>query len=442
MIVRFFIVVVTVCFALILKPHLAGAIPTIFPKGTTIYYPTKAYNSYVLFGTLGDGKTYLIDMNGHEVHSWAREGFPAKMLDPVLARGKKGHILVQLDPPSGFHESNNRTVGEMDWDGDIVWSWGAQAPGGYARQSHDWDRLPNGNTLILSSINHVVAGMGTKRITDQIIREVKPNGTIVWSWTVGDHLDEFGFTRQGYKLLQQYAEELGVKNDPGFLEINDMQPIGPNRWFDAGDQRFAPDNIMIDSRVSSFIAIIDKKSGAVVWRLGPDYRPSAPRDSFFPLRTIVPGPIDQTSGQHDAHIIPKGLPGAGNLLVFDNEGPSGFPARPLPFFGGSRVLEINPVEKKVVWEYSAVDSHRPQWDFFSGFISSAQRLPNGNTLIDEGMNGRLFQVTHKGEIVWEYVNPHFIHFGSGLYNWVFRAQAAYYDWVPSGTPHTEVPVIP
>jgi len=61
------------------------------------------------------------------------------------------------------------------------------------------------------------------------------------------------------------------------------------------------------------------------------------------------------------------------------------------------------------------------------------------------MNGRIFQVTPKGEIVWEYVNPYFARqtLGEGRLvstNWVFRAQPVPYDWVPAGTSHTEKPV--
>jgi len=35
-----------------------------------------------------------------------------------------------------------------------------------------------------------------------------------------------------------------------------------------------------------------------------------------------------------------------------------------------------------------------------------QRLPNGNTLITESTQGRIFEVTPENEIVWEYYNPH------------------------------------
>jgi hypothetical protein len=103
---------------------------------------------------------------------------------------------------------------------------------------------------------------------------------------------------------------------------------------------------------------------------------------------------------------------------------------------GSRILEIDPAKQRIVWEYTATDNDCPQWTFYSSFISSARRLPNGNTLIDEGMNGRLFQVTRTGEIVWEYVRPYFGPAPLGpagkklLTNWVYRAQPLPYDWAP------------
>ena len=61
---------------------------------------------------------------------------------------------------------------------------------------------------------------------------------------------------------------------------------------------------------------------------------------------------------------------------------------------------------------------------FSPRISNAQRLPNGNTLINEGTFGRFFEVTRDGDVVWEYINPHFgpVTAPAKLQdNWVFRA---------------------
>jgi Arylsulfotransferase (ASST) len=430
------------------------ASPGIYPTGVTIYNPQKTYNSFVVFGS-PDGKSHLIDMNGNEVKQWPYIGFPSEIIDPAINGGKKGHILVQLENGAGVWSGifNNKVIGELDWNGKIVWQWGKEAPGGAARQNHDWNRLPNGNTLVVTTLDHVVPGVSDEIIDDQSIHEITPDGKIVWSWNAGDHLNEFGITPEGQELLRKsYAKG---KKGHGFLTINDMQPIGPNKWFDSGDKRFDPENIVIDSREASFIAIIEKKSGKIIWRLGPNFdenKVDAKISNFVntvnlrpTLETKVPRPIDQLSGQHDAHIIPDGLPGAGNLLVFDNEGASGFPPTRLSSQLGSRVLEINPINKEIVWQYTALNSNEPVWDFYSSFISSARRLPNGNTLIDEGMNGRIFQVTPLGEIVWEYVSPYFANAplsGSQVIrtNWVFRAQPVPYNWIPEEVKYTEYAV--
>jgi Arylsulfotransferase (ASST) len=423
---------------------MASASPRVYPTGVTIYDPARAYNSFVCFSA-PDGATHLIDMNGDEVHRWPYVGLPGEVIDPKLIGGQRGHVFLQLSngPDNRGGIFSNRTVGELDWDGRKVWEWGAEAPGGMARQNHDWARLPNGNTLLLAAIPHVVEELSPKELGDQGIYEVDPRGTIVWRWVAGEHLDEFGFSPEGLRYLREK-----VSHNPeeiwGYLEINDLQVVGPNRWYDSGDARFDPDNLIFDSRKGNFIAIIDKKSGKIVWRLGPDFPGSEYAQDQRILTKTVPRPVDQLSGQHDAYVIPKGLPGAGNILVFDDQGGAGFPPAALGIYAGSRILEIDPVKKEIVWEYTGADSGRPVWSFFSSFVSSAQRLPNGNTLIDEGMDGRFFQITRDGDIVWEYVVPYAGKREVGgkafLDELVFRAQAVPYDWVPEGTPHSEKPV--
>ena len=79
-------------------------------------------------------------------------------------------------------------------------------------------------------------------------------------------------------------------------------------------------------------------------------------------------------------------------------------------------------------------AHAPEWfwsavvedldlEFFSPYISGAQRLPNGNTLICEGVHGRIFEVTPARDVVWEYISPFFFDESGrpGVNNWVFRA---------------------
>jgi hypothetical protein len=68
------------------------------------------------------------------------------------------------------------------------------------------------------------------------------------------------------------------------------------------------------------------------------------------------------------------------------------------------------------------------WTFYSPHISGAQRLWSGNTLVCEGLWGRIFEVTPEGEVVWEYISSHFAPVGPAEKegpvpdgNWIFRA---------------------
>lgn len=425
---------------------MAEAGPSVYPTGTTRYDPTKAYNSFVLF-TGGDNVAHLIDLNGNTVHEWKDAAAHSTFINPALIGGQRGHVLVTLTTAEGRgtdllpgRVGGGRiaeTIGELDWDGKPVWKFGEKAPGGLAQQHHDWARLPNGNTVVLANVVHAVPGFKLPQLLDDVVYEVNPSGEVVWTWVASEHLDEFGFSPEQLKLVRN-------ADNADYLHVNNLKVVGPNRWYAAGDKRFHPDNLIFDARNANFIAIIERKTGKVVWNLGPNYAENGGEQRS----RKVPRPVDQISGQHDAHIIPEGLPGAGNLLVFDNQGQAGYPPAVLPITGGSRVLEIDPIKKEIVWQYSGEDSGGPSWSFRSTHISAARRLPNGNTFIDEGQSGRLFQVTSTGDIVWEYVNP----FGrsgkdplSGrpTYNrQLYRGQPVPYDWAPTGTPHSEKAVTP
>ena len=103
--------------------------------------------------------------------------------------------------------------------------------------------------------------------------------------------------------------------------------------------------------------------------------------------------------------IDPGLPGEGHLTVFDNGVDRGY----------SSVIELVPpidADGSYGWlPEGGYGPGAPVWtwedpdDFFSPFVSGAQRLANGNTLICAGATGHFVEVTFDGEIVWEYVNP-------------------------------------
>jgi hypothetical protein len=114
--------------------------------------------------------------------------------------------------------------------------------------------------------------------------------------------------------------------------------------------------------------------------------------------------------QHDAHWIPKGYPGEGHILVFNNGNsrPGGdyssvdevvLPATENGVYARLPDKAFEPLEP--VWSYSA--PNKP--DMFSFVMSGANRLANGNTLICESVGATILEVTPEGKTVWKYINP-------------------------------------
>lgn len=432
--------------------------PTIYPTGTTIYNPQKAWSGYTIYQAAGQG-ALLIDMSGKEVHLWkGLRGFPNKIFPGGYVLGS----TKQRDPKYGFQDEADLV--QVDFDGNIVWKFNQlefiedpdNEPQWMARQHHDYQRTGNpvgyyapdqapltneGNTLILAHRNVKKSEISDKELLDDVIVEVDWQGNVVWEWSVSDHFEELGFDEAAKNVLfrDPNGRSFGNETAGDWMHINSISLVGSNKFYDAGDERFHPDNIIWDARESNIIAITDKRTGKIVWQLGPDY--SKPEVKH--LGWII--------GQHHAHIIPKGLPGEGNLLVFDNGGWAGYglpnPASPYGSKNAwrdySRILEINPVTLEIEWQYTPgsagylqpMDSYR----FYSPYISSAQRLPNGNTLITEGADGRIFEVTAEHEIVWEYISPYKTNFNANL---VYRAYRVPYEWVPQLEKPEEIAIEP
>lgn len=139
-------------------------------------------------------------------------------------------------------------------------------------------------------------------------------------------------------------------------------------------------------RNMSTVFIVSKDLGKIVWTYQGNYR----------------GGLEYG---HEVHMIPPGLPGAGNILIFDNGA----------FRGESVVLEVNPSTDTIVWKYENGK------DFFCRVQGAAQRLPNGNTLISDDTTPRVFEVTPDGEIVWQI---------AGDTMRISRAQRYFADYAP------------
>ncbi|MBT8355024.1 MAG: aryl-sulfate sulfotransferase, partial [Desulfofustis sp.] len=399
--------------------------PSVYPTGTTIFKPEKCFSGYTIFQAKEVG-ALLIDMSGAEVQLWKNlHGFPNKLLPG-------GYVMGHLAERNNKYGMQDQTdLVQVDWDGNIVWKFDqyeyiedpGEDPQWMARQHHDYQREGNpvgyyvpgmdpkvdsGTTLILSHKNLYNKEITDKKLLDDVIIEVDWNGDIIWEWILSEHFDEFDFSEEAKNILFRDPNFRAAGGGMGdWMHVNSMSALGPNRFYDAGDERFHPENIIWDARETNITAITDKQSGKIVWSVGPDYNTSP---ELKELGWII--------GQHHAHMIPQGLPGEGNILVFDNGGWAGYgapnPGAPTGAKNAlrdfSRVLEFDPVTLKIIWQYTPteagylqpVDANR----FYSPFISSAQRLPNGNTLITEGSGGRIIEVTKDHEIVWEYISPY------------------------------------
>ena len=433
----------------------AAAAQSVYPTGTTIYDPAKAWNGYTVLSPLNTQAAIVIDMNGNVVKQWDgvnnSAGGPARVFPGGAVMAASG-----ANPP----RQESLALVARDFDGRVLWTFDHNQeiqrdgkPVWSARQHHDWQRedypagyyspdakpsVLGGNTLLLTHTNHTSTGIADATLEDDRLIEVSPAGDVVWEWLASDHVEEFGFSPAARAAIRSAAIAAGQGRGGGptaprrsfdWLHINAATYVGPNKWFDGGDRRFAPGNIIISSRQSSFVAIVGR-DGRIAWRIGPDFLEST---ELRAIRQII--------GQHHPHIIPKGLPGAGNLLVFDNGGASGYgAATPVSPDGasiyqraGSRVLEINPVTLELVWSFTGAR-------LFSTNISGAQRLPNGNTLITEGAPGRLLEVTNDRRVVWEYIYP--VFGGANQTNAVYRGYRVPYDWIPQITKPAERAVVP
>ncbi len=423
--------------------------PTIYPTGVTLYKKNKAYGGYTVYPSAKGA--LLIDMNGNEVQLWAGlAGFPNKLLPG-------GYVFGSTGARNGKYAYQDQLdLVQADWDGNIVWKFqnnefveDPDREAGYvARQHHDFQRegspvgyyspgqeplTDHGNTLLLTHTNRYNPDISHNQLLDDRIIEVDWEGKILWEWTASDHFEELGFDDDAKRVLRENPSLREAGGNVGdWLHINSISTLGPNHWYEEGDDRFHPDNIIWDARNANILGIISKETGKVVWKLGPDFNEN---ETVRKLGWII--------GQHHLHMIPRGLPGEGDLLVYDNGGAAGYgapnPASPTGLYYAvrdySRVLQINPVTLEIVWQYTPEEAGNvlsmDGSKFYSPYISSAQRLPNGNTLITEGSDGRIFEVTQEHEVVWEYINPYY-NTVAGKYrnNMVYRAYRVPYEWVP------------
>ncbi|MBN1848489.1 MAG: aryl-sulfate sulfotransferase [Deltaproteobacteria bacterium] len=451
----------------LIYPSGVFSFPTVFPHGTTIYNPEKCYNGYTVFGTeVEEEGTVLIDMNGNVVKQWkniCQAEHPPKMLNGGYLAGTMRPAPEKDGRIWGDDHSTDLVV--VDWDGKVV----RNIPRAGMHHDYQFEGNPvgyhvpgmlvdnyKGKILILS---HKIArnpAITDKDLYDDYIAEVDAKGNIVWEWLASEHFDEMNFPDEVKATLYKYPTYSATRTPDvkggDWIHVNAASYLGPNKWYNEDPVKykvFHPDNIIISNRQTNTSCIIEKATGKVVWQIGPLYYPDIIWEFGGEQYKRAYRKLEQIIGQHHTHMIPKGLPGEGNIMIYDNGGYAGYgPRNPGAHWGWSdarrdysRVIEFDPRTLEMVWEHSAkVMGLREKYKFYSDYVSSAQRLPNGNTLITNGAVGQFQEVTPDHEIVWEYISPYYND--KGKYNLVYRAYRVPYDYVPQLKKPVERSVVP
>ena len=380
-----------------------------------------SYDGYTLFAPLQYGTTYLIDNEGKLVHSWDSAYTPGNSVYLL----ENGHLLRTATLPRGPNATFGSggaggRVEEFTWAGTLVWEF--EYSSDQHLQHHDIEKLPNGNVLMIAweyktAAEAIAAGRNPDVLTDgqlwpDHIIEGEPSGAsggiIVWEWHVWDHLiQDFDPTKENYGVVAEHPELIDINfARQGNADWNHINSVDYNAQFDQillSVPRFSEvwviDHSATTEEAAGHAGGNSGKGGDILYRWG---NPQAYRAGNASDRKLF--------SQHDAQWIESGLPGEGNILLFNNGNgrPGGAYSSVDEFVpptdtSGNYALTpgtaYGPEEQ--TWIYTADNPT----DFFADHISGAQRLPNGNTLICDGPHGALFEVTSEGEVVWKYVNP-------------------------------------
>ena len=345
----------------------------------------------------------------------------------------------------GYGNRFNGGVKEIDPAGHVVWQY--QLPA----EHHDFLPLPNGNVLLLGqqqkSAAEVTALGGDPKYLERrglagtYLQEIRPTppegGQVVWEWSLWDH------------IIQDYdtqSPNYGVVADhPELIDLN-FRILPKADWTHTNFLDYHPrlDQIMLSVRHFSEIWIIDHstttaqaaghrggnsgRGGDLLYRWG---NPRAWQAGDYADQRLFL--------QHNAHWIKPGIPGVGNVLLFNN----GLGLRESPRRGYSSVDELTLPAAGYNYRRPLGAAYGPaelEWTyanpahFYSRAAGSAQRLPNGNTLFSEWDRGTIWEVTPAGATVWKYINPllpdgparqgdpqPFANKTDGYGNWVYRA---------------------
>jgi hypothetical protein len=290
----------------------------------------------------------LFDARGTVVHAWADPGAKHWSNAELLPDGDL--LVTGSETPD---EERSNFLLRLAWDGSVVW----RAP---ISAHHDAELTPAGTIATLTfRMRRIPAISAEREVKDHELTLLSADGQLLEQHSLYDMLcsspEIFSCTAPTETQVKESFIDLLHANSLEFMR----HPHLAQRH-----ALYAATNVLVSFRHQDAVAIFDWPAKKLVWAWGPG----------------------QISGQHDARVLENG-----NILIFDN----GI-AR-----SRSRVIELDPLSRAIVWEYGSAESER----FFSLRKGSSQRLENGNTLVASSDSGEAFEVTPAGRMVWRFVNP-------------------------------------
>ena len=405
---------------------------------------SRAFDGYTLvhdaaFGGQNANRIYLTDMNGETVHQWEPgryqpEGAVAYLLENgLLLRTISSYHWMHDEP---YPVGAAGTIQLLDWDSNVVWEYEMDVPGRHVFH-HDVDYMPNGNILAIAYTafsREEVRAMGWDGVfpaeaetiwLDKIV-ELQPNlddgsTEIVWQWNVWDHLVQDKFPERA-----NYGD---VESEVGKIDVNYLREgyvmfvSGQMNHINSVDYNAELDQIVLSSATYGELWFIDHSTTMAEAAGDSGGRHGRGGDLIYrwgnPL-TTKSGSLDEATlyWQHDARWITEGLPGAGNMLVYNNGTKRRLDGTFDPEAGmdfensysdliefrlpiGADGLYDTDARPEIVWTWNA-DADE---GYFSPFMSGWDRLPNGNTIFVNAHNKQIIEVTPEGERVLDYEVP-------------------------------------
>ncbi|MHC5210526.1 MAG: aryl-sulfate sulfotransferase [Planctomycetota bacterium] len=363
-----------------------------------------------VYSPMNGTNTLLVDDQGATVHTWPSSSVAGNTVyvedDGVMLRA----IRTGVSGPGG---GTGGGIERLALDGIPLWSFDYDTGGNI--HHHDVESLPNGNVLLVAwetktQAEAIAAGRNPALVTgasffpDHIIevQQTGPtSGAIVWEWHVWDHLiQDFDPGKANFGDPAAHPELIDINfpatNTADFNHVNSVDYDAANDWVlisaNFQDEFWIVDHSTTTAEAAGHTGGDHGKGGDLLYRWG---NPQAYRAGT--------GADQKLFRQHGVKFIGPGLPGAGNVLLYNNQ-----------IAPTSRIEEIVlPIDGQGEFIFGPGGVYGPAapvWTYqdpamTSNIMSSADRLPGGNTLICSSLQGRIFEITTTGMNVWEIGTP-------------------------------------